>query len=254
MNIKVVIPAHLDSVRLKRKVLLDIKGLPMIEHVRRRVLLAKSVDKVYVATGNYSIKKIVENYGGEVIFTKKRHLNGTSRVSEAVSKIDCSHLVLVQGDEPLLIPNYIDKFIIEMKKTRKEKMWNAVSRFDKKFINEPSVVKCFLDANENIIICFRKSPISYEKSNSSRIFYKIQGLIAYEKYFLKEIVSMKQTIFEKLESIEQMRAIEYGKKIKAIHLPRALPSVNNISELKVVKKILTYDLTQQKIFNKINYK
>ena len=72
MNIQVIIPAHLNSIRLKRKVLIDINGLPMIEHVRRRVLLSKSINKVHVATGDIEIKNIVENYGGDTIFTKKK--------------------------------------------------------------------------------------------------------------------------------------------------------------------------------------
>ena len=251
MNIQVIIPAHLNSLRLKRKVLIDINGLPMIEHVRRRVLLSKSIDKVYIATGDIEIKNIVMNYGGDVIFTKKRHLNGTSRISEAVDKINCTHVILVQGDEPLLIPNYVDMFVEGMKKSKEEKMWNAISRFDKKFIDELSIVKCFLDINDNIIVCFRINPFNSKSSVFKNSLYKIEGLIGYEKNFLKEIVSIKQAPFEKSESIEQMRAIEYGNKITAIFLPKSFSSVNNFSELKKVKQILNQDLDQIKILKKI---
>ena len=251
MNIQVIIPAHLNSIRLKRKVLIDIDGLPMIEHVRRRVLLSKSIDKVYIATGDIEIKNIVMNYGGDVIFTKKKHVNGTSRISEVVNQIDCTHVILVQGDEPLLIPNYVDIFVEGMKKYKEEKMWNAVSRFDKKFIDEPSIVKCFLDINDNIIICFRTNPFNSKSSVFINSLYKIQGLIGYEKNFLKEIVLMRQTPFEKSESIEQMRAIEYGNKIKAIFLPKSFSSVNNFSELKDVKQILKENKLQKEILKKI---
>ena len=102
MKIKVVIPCNLDSLRLRRKILIDIHGLPMIEHVRRRVLLAKRVDKVIIATCDKEIKNEIEKFGGNVIFTKKIHVNGTSRVNEAISKLDCTHVILIQGDEPLL--------------------------------------------------------------------------------------------------------------------------------------------------------
>tara|TARA_B100001175_G_scaffold379_1_gene325 strand:+ start:2963 stop:3721 length:759 start_codon:yes stop_codon:yes gene_type:complete len=251
MNIQVIIPAHLNSLRLKRKVLIDINGLPMIEHVRRRVLLSKSIDKVYIATGDIEIKNIVMNYGGDIIFTKKNHINGTSRISEAVDKINCTHVILVQGDEPLLIPNYVDMFVEGMKKSKDEKMWNAVSRLDKRLIDEPSIVKCFLDINDNIITCFRASPFNSKSTFFKNSLYKIQGLIGYKKNFLKKIVLMKQRPFEKSESIEQMRAIEYGNKIKAIFLPKSFSSVNNLSELKKVKQILKDDLNQIKFLKKI---
>ena len=84
MKIKVVIPCHLDSVRLEQKVLIDIQGLPMVEHVRRRALLSRKVNNVYVATGDDQIKNIIKSYGGQVLFTKNNHINGTSRVSEAI--------------------------------------------------------------------------------------------------------------------------------------------------------------------------
>ena len=251
MNIQVIIPAHLNSIRLKRKVLIDINGLPMIEHVRRRVLLSKSINKVHVATGDIEIKNIVENYGGDTIFTKKNHINGTSRISEAVDKINCTHVILVQGDEPLLIPRYIDLFVEGMKKSKEEKMWNAVSRFKKRFVDETSIVKCFLDRNDNIIICFRTIPSNSKTSIFKNSLFKIQGLIGYEKNFLKKLVSMNETPFEKAESIEQMRAIEYGNKIKAIFLPKSFSSVNNLPELKKVKQILNEDLDQIKILKKI---
>jgi len=218
MNIQVIIPAHLNSLRLKRKVLIDINGLPMIEHVRRRVLLSKNIDKVYIATGDIEIKNIVMNYGGDIIFTKNNHINGTSRISEAVDKINCTHVILVQGDEPLLIPNYVDMFVEGMKKSKGEKMWNAVSRLDKRLVDEASIVKCFLDVNDNIITCFRANPFNSKSILFQNSLYKIQGLIGYKKNFLKKIVLMKQRPFEKSESIEQMRAIEYGNKIKAIFL------------------------------------
>ena len=112
MNLKVIIPCHLNSIRLEQKVLINIHGLPMVEHVRRRALLSKKVDNVYVATGDNEIKNIIQSYGGKVLFTKNNHINGTSRVSEAVDLVDCSHVILIQGDEPLLVPNYIDIFII----------------------------------------------------------------------------------------------------------------------------------------------
>ena len=110
MKLVTIIPAHLASIRLPRKILMSIHGLPMIEHVRRRAQLSKKVNKVFVATCDLKIKNCVESFGGEVLMTKKNHINGTSRASEAVRNIDCTHVSVLQGDEPLILPRYIDFF------------------------------------------------------------------------------------------------------------------------------------------------
>ncbi|OUU47561.1 MAG: hypothetical protein CBC28_07000 [Flavobacteriaceae bacterium TMED68] len=251
MLIKVIIPCHLDSLRLKRKVLINIEGLPMIEHVRRRVLLAEEIDEVLIATGDSEIKDIVESFGGKVIFTNNLHQNGTSRVFEAISKINCSHVLLVQGDEPLLIPSYLDFFIKSIKESKDEMMWNAISEINNPDdINDENKVKCILNIKNQIIFCFRKSPVS--NSNYNKNIYKIQGLIAFKKETLAEIVTSKNTNFSYLESIEQMKAIENGIKIKAVKLAESLPSVNDIDELRLVKKILLEDQNQISLLKTIS--
>lgn len=252
MKIQVVIPCHLDSVRLRNKVLIDIYGLPMVEHVRRRVLLAKAVDKVYIATGDKEIKEVIEDFGGDVIYTRHEHENGTSRVAEAISEIESTHVLLVQGDEPLIIPEYIDIFIEEMHKSKNHLMWNGISKIDdKKLLDDISVVKCIKNKNDEIISCFRKSPISNFDSSTLNVIYKIQGLIAYEKQFLYNMINKENTLYSKSESIEQMKAIEIGSVIKSILLPRSFPSVNTKNELNKVLNILKEDFTQIKIHNKI---
>ena len=252
MNIKVIIPCHLASIRLKEKVLIDIHGLPMIEHVRRRVLLSKNVDEVFIATNDLSIKNLIEDFDGKVIQTKKNHQTGTSRVSEAISNIKCSHVILVQGDEPLLIPEYLDLFIDKIKESKNEIMWNAISNInnDESF-DDTSIVKCILSKNENIISCFRKNPLTNKQHNLADFIYKIQGLIAFEKNFLINLISKDDTPFSKNESIEQMKAIEYGATVKGILIPEPLASVNTKDELKKVKELLINDQIQRKILHQI---
>lgn len=252
MNLKVIIPCHLDSVRLEKKVLININGLPMVEHVRRRALLSNKVDSVFIATGDKEIKNIIENYGGKVIFTKNTHHNGTSRAAEAISKIDCTHVLLIQGDEPLLIPEYLDIFIKNIVKSKDHFMWNAISKIDSNLAHDNlSIVKCLINKKDEIISCFRKSPISNLGLNYNSLIYKIQGLIAYEKKFLMKLVEDEDTLFSKIESIEQMKAIEIGSKIKAILIPKSLPSVNTKEELSFVNNILNKDISQREILNKI---
>lgn len=252
MKIQVIIPCHLDSKRLNQKVLIDINGLPMVEHVRRRVLLSKKIENVFIATGDKRIKDVIENFGGNVLFTKEKHENGTSRISEAISNIDCTHAILIQGDEPLIIPEYIDIFIEQMLNSESYYMWNAISKINSSEVyDDLSKVKCLIDIYGQFITCFRKTPFSSPTNNLNKIIFKVQGLIAYERKFLMKLVNSPSTIYSNEESIEQMKAIEIGENIKSILLPSSLPSVNTKKELENVIGILKKDSIQKKIFQQI---
>ena len=108
VSVKAIIPGHLASIRFPGKILFPLFGYPMIEHVRRRALLSKKISDVYVATCDQKIADAVLSHGGKVILTGDHHRNGTSRVAEAVIEIEASHIILLQGDEPLLLPSYVD--------------------------------------------------------------------------------------------------------------------------------------------------
>ena len=110
-QIVAVIPAHLDSIRFPRKILHPFHNLPMVEHVRRRALLCDTIFKVLVATCDEEIADQILKYNGEVIMTSNKHLTGTTRVAEAIEQIDCTHVLILQGDEPLLLPTHLD-FIV----------------------------------------------------------------------------------------------------------------------------------------------
>ena len=103
INIVGIIPARLNSSRYPGKPLINIKGLPMIEHVRRRVSLCKKLKRVIVATCDKEIKQVIEKYGGEVIMTSKNHIMASDRVYEASQKLNCTHIINIQGDEILVI-------------------------------------------------------------------------------------------------------------------------------------------------------
>ena len=107
MRLTAFIPARLESKRFPDKVIKNIFGLPMIEHVRRRALLSKIFDEVYVVTNSKKIKKIVENFKGNVIVSKKKHYNGSSRVSEISDKFNFDFAFVLFGDEPFLDPESI---------------------------------------------------------------------------------------------------------------------------------------------------
>ena len=107
MKIAAIIPARLKSTRFPNKILLPIEGMPMIEHVRRRALMCPVLSEVIVATCDEEIAEVIRAKGGRVIMTSDSHVNGTTRIAEAVAQVDCSHVILLQGDEPLLLPRHI---------------------------------------------------------------------------------------------------------------------------------------------------
>ncbi len=206
----VVIPARLNSQRFPNKILLDLKGLPMLEHVRRRVLLAKNVEEVYIATCDEEIKQTLEAYGAKVIMTSDQHKNGTTRVAEAVKNIDCSEVILVQGDEPLLLPRHLDAMIETIRKDNESVAWNATGPIEKEEeLMRHSFVKAALFQGK-ILYCFRKSPSFSDFESQRQYIRKVLGVIAYKKDFLMELTQLDTTPIEQIESIEQMRIIEKG--------------------------------------------
>ena len=159
MKVIAVIPARMSSTRFPGKVLFQIHGLPMLEHVRRRTLLSCIADEVYVATCDEEIANTVRNYGGKVIMTSDSHINGTSRVAEAVKSIECTHVILLQGDEPLLLPRHIDDFVNAITIKPDVDAWNAIGTIeDEEELDRHSFVKCSISPNGRILYCFRRTP------------------------------------------------------------------------------------------------
>ena len=118
MNVIAVIPARMASTRFPGKPLADILGLPMIEHVRRRLLLCQEIDDVIVATCDQSILDLVHNFGGKAIMTSDKHERCTDRVAEAISSISVDLVINVQGDEPLVNPEMIGPLLEPLKKEK----------------------------------------------------------------------------------------------------------------------------------------
>jgi 3-deoxy-manno-octulosonate cytidylyltransferase (CMP-KDO synthetase) len=251
----VIIPARLDSSRFPRKILLDIYGVPMVEHVRRRVLLSKNISDVYIATCDQEIADALTPFGAKVIMTSKEHENGTARVAEAISKIDCDEVILVQGDEPLILPRHIDLISNEIANSQNISVWNATGPLESiNDLERNSFVKCSVIEN-NILYCFRKSP-SFKDFESQKIYIrKVLGIIAFKKDFLNQLVKLKPSLIEKIESIEQMRIIENGYSIKSIPLESSQPSINEPDELTEVLNYIKSNTEQQMLLEKVlNFK
>ena len=251
MNVVAVIPAHLASIRFPEKVLFDFYGLPMIEHVRRRALLSEKIEEVIVATPDEKIADVIRSYGGQVKMTANTHTNGTTRVAEAIEQIDCSHVLLLQGDEPLLLPGHVDQMIDSIQQNIEGHAWNATAEINtEQELERHSFVKCAVNENK-IIHCFRKTPYFCDLQTQQKFVRKILGLIAYSKKFLIKLSKLKRTPIESAELIEQMRIIENGYVLQSVPVDVSLPSVNEPHEASIVKEYIQSNPLQQELLDRI---
>jgi 3-deoxy-manno-octulosonate cytidylyltransferase (CMP-KDO synthetase) len=252
MKIKAIIPGHLDSKRFPRKLLHQIHGLPMVEHVRRRAMMSELVDDVIVATCDEEISDVVKKFGGKVIMTSNTHLNGTSRVSEAVEKLECSHVMLLQGDEPLLLPRHVDEIVTKVRNDPSVKLWNATAALQSAVeLNKNSFVKCITSVSGRILHCFRNSPYNSPFDVQKLFVQKVLGIMVFERNYLLTVAKLPSSPIELSESIEQMRSIENDIAVHSIPVSPALPSVNEPQEIVPILKVLKKDDEQKIILNNI---
>jgi 3-deoxy-manno-octulosonate cytidylyltransferase (CMP-KDO synthetase) len=235
MKVAAVIPAHLASIRFPRKVLFPFFGLPMLEHVRRRALLCSSLSEVHVATCDEEIADAVRTFGGRVIMTASTHANGTSRVAEAAAGLDCSHVVLLQGDEPLLLPRHLDAVVQAIAAQPDGDVWNVTGEIDHPDeLDRHSFVKCAVTGENRIMYCFRRSPSHSDFATQQTFVRKIMGIIAYRREVLTELASLPQCRIEKAELIEQLRVLANGYSLSSVPVAPTLPSVNEPGEAELV--------------------
>ena len=252
MNVVGVIPAHLASIRFPRKILFDIHSLPMIEHVRRRALLCEELDDVIVATCDVEIENAIKSYGGKVIMTSNIHKNGTSRVAEAIKDYNCTHLLLLQGDEPLLLPRHIRDIVGAMKSSPDVLSWNATGLINSEDeLERHSFVKCSVLKNNKILNCFRKTPYVSSLKTQQNFVRKILGIIGYRKDFLLDLNKLDNTSIELSESIEQMRIIESEFSLHSVDVSPSLPSINEPHEVNIVLDYLKNNEEQQILLKQI---
>jgi 3-deoxy-manno-octulosonate cytidylyltransferase (CMP-KDO synthetase) len=240
------------SVRFPKKILFGIHGLPMIEHVRRRALLSEGLDDVLVATCDLEIADAIESYGGKVIMTSNSHKDGTSRVAEVVLNYECSHVLLLQGDEPLILPRHIDSMIDSIRANPKRDAWNATGSIETEIeLNLHSFVKCAVTKENNVIHCFRKTPYFSDVKIQKKFVRKILGIIAYSRDFLLKTIQLPEGEIESAEFIEQMRIIENGFELLSVPVEPSLPSINEPYEVEVVLEYLKNNKEQEEILKKI---
>ena len=237
-----IIPARYDSKRLPGKPLVLIHDRPMIQHVYQRASEATTLQQLVVATDDPRIQKAVAQFGGEVLMTSGEHLSGTDRVAEAARQLvlkDDAIVVNIQGDEPLLRAEMIDSLVQNLQENGDVPMATlAYPDTDNHDLTDPGVVKVVLDAKWRALY-FSRSPIPAVRDRSSPPpYYKHLGFYGYRNGFLQEFTKLSPGVLEKLEKLEQLRALEHGFSISVVITPFDSISVDTPEDLTRVRKIM----------------
>jgi len=216
MRVVGVIPARYASTRLPGKPLVDIMGKPMIQHVYENAARSKTLEQLIVATDDERIMAVVAGFGGRAVLTSRDHNTGTDRVAEVVRGLDVEVVVNIQGDEPFVRPGMIDEVVQPLLDDPELPMCTSMHEItDTADFDNPNVVKVVIDLAGNALY-FSRSLVPYpRKSEGHRAFEHI-GMYAYRKDFLLKYAGLPQTPLEKLESLEQLRVIEHGYRLRVV--------------------------------------
>jgi len=241
MKASVIIPARYGSSRFPGKPLAKIKNKEMIIHVAERASMAKEISEVLVATDSDKIADVVNHHGFKAVMTSTSHHSGTDRVAEASSETDSQIIVNLQGDEPLIDPAIIDISVREMKQSDDASVCTFKKAItEKNEIEDINVVKVVTDKND-FALYFSRFPIPYIKKTVREdiLLYKHIGIYTFKKDFLPVFSSLSPSPLEISESLEQLRILENGFKIKVLETKYNPLSVDTPEDLISIERFIT---------------
>src|SRR5262245_22886633 len=245
MSVVAIIPARYGSTRLPGKPLASIGGKPMIQHVYESVSKARDLDRVLVATDDRRIQAAVKKFGGEVMLTGKHHASGTDRLAEVARKITADWLVNVQGDLPFVHAETIARAVRPLRRDRTIPMATVCTQiYEEAEWRNPNIVKVLTDRG-GFALYFSRAPIPFPRHDSlnavgqksqrgkRRLFgFRHLGLYVYRRDFLLKFARLKPTALERLESLEQLRALENGYRIYVAQVEEDSVEVDTSADLR----------------------
>jgi len=235
-----VIPARYGSSRLPGKPLVDLQGKPLLYHVYQRSIKARSLDRVLIATDDERVYRAASEFGAAVVMTGKEHRSGTDRIAEAVKDLDADLVINIQGDEPLIDSNAIDHVVNLLREDGDADMATLKARIEnlEDFLN-PNVVKVITDERDYALY-FSRAPIPYHRKepNSFEHAYRHIGLYGYRRDFLMQFTKWTPSTLEKMEDLEQLRALEHGAKIKVGLTNTHVFGVDTPEDLERIRKMV----------------
>lgn len=248
MNIISIIPARMGSSRFPGKPMAKILGMPMIGHVYKRVKMSKTLSEVYVATCDKEIYDYIESIGGKAVMTSDCHERCSDRCAEAMLKIEettsqkCDIMVMVQGDEPLTFPQMIDESIAPMIGDFSVRITNLMADLPSVAdFENPNEVKVVVDKNLDALY-FSREPIPSRKKGVLDVPMKKQVcVIPFRRDFLLEYNEMEPTPLEIIESVDMMRILENGGKVKMIPTSFVTKAVDTPEDLEILNAMMAKD-------------
>ena len=243
-----IIPARYGSTRFEGKVLADLGGKPVIQHVYERAKQAKLLDDLIVACDDERVKNAVVKFGAKAVMTSPDQPTGTDRLTEVANPIDVKVVVNIQGDEPFVQPTMIDQIVLALlNNNSKTGMATVIKKIeDEKELYDPNVVKVVVDKDGNALY-FSRNFIPFVRDRESlgsksiletAVFYKHIGLYGYTKDFLFTFKNLPKSRLEEAEKLEQLRALEHGYKIKTIVTKFDTVGIDTPADLERAKELL----------------
>ncbi len=241
MKVIGVIPARFASSRFEGKVLADLNGKPLLQHVWERACRCSMLDSVVVACDDERVLRRAEGFGAHAVMTSGDHASGTDRIAEVMRERREEWVVNIQGDEPLLDPQTVDALVEEMKEDRLSEVGTVITKIkDKEAVRNPNVVKVVVD-KDRFALYFSRAPIPYyreQEKGEAPEYYKHLGLYAYTRDFILRFRDMPRSRLEAAEKLEQLRILEAGYRIKTVVTDKDSIGVDTEDDLRRVAERL----------------
>ncbi len=241
MRVVGVIPSRWESTRFPGKSLAPVCGKPLIQWVVERCRQARRLDDLLVATDDDRIRKAVESFGGQVVMTRGDHPTGTDRVAEAVRHDPADVVVNIQGDEPLIDPDLIDRLVAVMLSASGWDMATAASPLAVEEASRATICKVVVDA-EGRALYFSRAPIPHIRERdfhaAGPVYWRHVGIYLYRAAFLNKLVAEPPCLLERAECLEQLRALHLGGRIKVEITRHPGVGVDTPSDVAVVEEAL----------------
>ena len=250
-RIVAIVPARMASSRFPGKPLVRLLGLPMVEHVRRRAALQEAgVDDVVVATCDVSIRDAVMAAGGRAVMTADTHERCTDRIEEAARRIDAGIVVMVQGDEPLLLPEAVKQIAAPLVADPSIVCTNLLSPLESEDDrNNPDIVKAACAVNGDIMY-FSRAPIPLFRSKVDVPVFRQTGIMAFRADLLKRYSTLPETPLERAESVDMFRLIEHSIPIRGVRVNYRTVGVDRPEDVPAVERLLQEDPRQRDLFDR----
>ena len=252
MNIIAIIPARMGSSRFPGKPLADIHGVPMVGHVTFRTAMCKSLSSTWIATCDQVVMDYAASAGLKAVMTADTHVRCTTRTAEAMLKIEemtgqrADIVVMVQGDEPMITPDMIDAAVQPMLDDPSINVVNLMAEMETvEEFEDPNEVKVVVDCH-NDALYFSREPIPSRKKGADKVPMRKQVcIIPFRRDYLIRFNEMQEMPLEIYESVDMMRILEHGEKVRMVPTDKRTFSVDTPEDLARVTRLMEGDTLMQ---------